>query len=160
MRVLGIDPGYERLGIAVIERVHKNAEELLFSDCFRTSAKLPFAERLRVLGVLIERVIHEYQPETLAYERLYFNTNQKTVMGVAEVRGVVSYVCAKAGLTVYDYAPPQIKMALSGWGRASKPQIAHMVGKLIHIPEKKRLDDEYDAIAVALTHLAHAREPS
>lgn len=157
MRILGIDPGYERLGVAVIERIH-GKDLLVFSDCVRTSATRPFNERLLEIGTAVESIIDSYAPDALAYERLYFNTNQKTAMGVAEVRGVISFVCSKAGLPVHEYTPPQIKMALSGWGRASKTQVADMVHRLIALPDKKkRLDDEYDAIAVALTHLAHTR---
>lgn len=157
MRILGIDPGYERLGVAVVERTD-GKEQLIFSDCIRTSATLPFNERLLAIGTAVELIIAEHAPEALAYERLYFNTNQKTAMGVAEVRGVISFVCSQAGLPVHEYTPPQIKMALSGWGHASKAQVADMVHRLITLPEKKkRLDDEYDAIAVALTHLAHVR---
>jgi crossover junction endodeoxyribonuclease RuvC len=159
MRVLGIDPGYERLGIAVLE---KNAgsggkEKLLFSECFKTSPKLEFPERLLLLGEEIKKIIKIYKPEVLGIETLFLNTNQKTVMHVAEVRGVVIYEGVQAGLKIFEASPPQIKIATTGYGRANKEQMIKMVKILIHVDEAKKSDDEMDAIAVGITTLAHLR---
>ncbi len=153
MKVLGIDPGFERLGIAVMD----GPKSVIFSECFKTSTKLDFAERLKLIGEEVRAVIKKYQPEVLAIETLFLNTNQKTAMQVAEARGVVIYESVKAGLKVFEASPPQIKLAVTGHGRADKTQINKMVSLLVKLGNEKKLDDELDAIAVALTALAHIR---
>lgn len=158
MKVLAIDPGYERLGIAVIEKPKNGKEFLLYSDCFRTNPKDAFEERLLQIGDETERVIKEYAPDSLAIEQLYFNTNQKTVMHVAEVRGVINYLSKKNNLKLFEYSPLQIKNAVSGYGRSTKEQVAKMVPHLIEIKKEIKLDDEYDAIAIGLTCLASERD--
>src|SRR3990167_8834274 len=155
MRILGIDPGFERLGIAVLEKTRGDKKErVVFSECFKTSSKLDFAERLKLLGEEVKRVIKKYKPEVLAIETLFLNTNQKTVMRVAEVRGVVIYESIKAGMKILEVSPPQIKMATTGYGRADKEQIMKMVRILVEIDKSKTSDDELDAIAIALTAFA------
>ena len=151
MRILGIDPGYERLGLAVIEK-GSGKETLIHSECFQTDAKLSFHERLHLLGIAIDRVITEHNPEHVALENIFFNTNQKTAMDVAAVRGVIIYLGRTHNLETFEYTPPQIKAAVGGSGRASKKEVATMLHHLIDINKEIRLDDEYDAIAVALTH--------
>ena len=158
MRILGIDPGFERLGIAVLEKTRGDKKErVVFSECFKTSSKLDFAERLKLLGEEVKRVIKKYKPEVLAIETLFLNTNQKTVMRVAEVRGVVIYESIQAGMKILEVSPPQIKMATTGYGRADKEQIMKMVRILVEIDKSKTSDDELDAIAIALTAFAHIR---
>lgn len=156
MRILGIDPGFERLGIAVLEKSNKK-EIVLFSECFKTSAKLDFSERLVLIGEEIKKIIKKYQPEVLAIETLFLTTNQKTVMSVAEARGVVIYECAKAGMKIFEASPPQIKIATTGYGKANKEQIMKMVKILVNIDKNKQSDDELDAIAAALTASACLR---
>lgn len=158
MRILGIDPGFERLGVAIIEKNKTDRkEQLVFSECFKTKAGLVFEERLVLIGQEIMRIIEKYQPEALAIETLFLTTNQKTVMHVAEARGVVLYEAAKAGLKVLEFSPPQIKTATTGYGKASKDQIIKMVKMLVKVDNSKKSDDEMDAIAVALTGFAHTR---
>jgi len=154
MKILSIDPGYERIGIAVIEKTFLKKDKLVFSECFKTSAKIPFPERLRNIGEEVERVIKKYKPEALGIEKLYLTTNQKTVMGVSEARGVIIYTAAKNNLSVYEYTPPQIKIAVTGYGKASKEMVMSMVPKLIDISSTINSDDELDAIAIGLTLLA------
>lgn len=158
MRILGIDPGFERLGVAILEK-NKNdkKEQVVFSECFKTSSKLEFAERLRLIGEEVRKVIKEYKPEVLAIETLFLNTNQKTVMRVAEARGVVIYESSQAGLRVFEASPPQIKIATTGYGRANKEQMIKMVKILVDIEKNKTSDDELDAIAIALTAFAHLK---
>ncbi|OGI66391.1 crossover junction endodeoxyribonuclease RuvC [Candidatus Nomurabacteria bacterium RIFCSPLOWO2_02_FULL_40_10] len=156
MRILGIDPGFERLGIAVLEK-NGGKECVIFSECFKTSAKLEFAERLKLIGAEVRKIIKEYKPEVLAIETLFLNTNQKTVMRVAEARGVAVYEAAQAGLKIFEASPPQIKIATTGYGRSDKAQINKMVKILVDIDESKKSDDELDAIAIALTAFAHLR---
>ncbi|MFA6514733.1 MAG: crossover junction endodeoxyribonuclease RuvC [Candidatus Paceibacterota bacterium] len=154
MKILAIDPGFERIGIAVIEKTFLKKDILIYSSCFKTSAKIPFPERLRDIGLEIEKIIKKYKPENLAIEKLYFTTNQKTVMGVSEARGVIVYTAAKNGLTVYEYTPPQIKVAVTGYGKASKENVMSMIPKLIDINKEIKSDDELDAVAIGLTCLA------
>lgn len=153
MRILGIDPGYDRLGLAVVEQ-HRQGEQLVSSTCAQTDSALPFAKRLGIVGDTLAAYIRDHAPEHVALENVFFNTNQKTAMDVAAVRGVIIYLAHAHALPVYEYTPPQIKTAIAGNGRASKHDVMHMLHRLITLPEKKRLDDEYDAIAVALTHSA------
>ncbi len=161
MKILGIDPGFERLGIAILEKsIGDKREQVIFSECFKTSAKLEFSERLKLIGEEVKKIIKKYQPEVLAIETLFLTTNHKTVMQVAEARGVVIYEASQAGLKVFEASPPQIKIATTGYGRADKAQMIRMVKMLVEIPKKagKESDDELDAIAIALTGFAHIKQ--
>src|SRR3989338_11699434 len=162
MRILGVDPGFERLGIAVLERTPEvlpqgQKEKIIFSECFKTSAKLEFSVRLSLIGEEVRNIIKKYKPEVLAIETFFLNTNQKTVMRVAEARGVVIYEAIIAGLKIFEASPPQIKIATTGYGRANKEQIMKMVKILVDLDKSKKSDDELDAIAIALTAFAHLR---
>src|SRR3989344_6614459 len=124
MIILGIDPGFERLGIAILEKNKgEKKEKIIFSECFKTSSKLDFSERLHLIGERVKKIIKKYMPEILAIETLFLNTNQKTVMHVAEVLGVIIYEAMNAGLKVLEASPPQIKIATTGYGRANKEQM-------------------------------------
>jgi crossover junction endodeoxyribonuclease RuvC len=158
MRILGIDPGYERLGVAILEKNKGDKKErVLFSECFKTSAALEFSERLNLIGEEVGKVIKEYQPEVLSIETLFLTTNHKTVMRVAEARGVVIYEASRASLKIFEASPPQIKIATTGYGESDKAQIIKMVKMLVEIDNSKKSDDELDAIAIALTAFAHIR---
>lgn len=155
MRIIAVDPGYERLGIAVLDK--KEREELLFSECFKTSKILPFPERLELVGREIERIIQKFSPTELAIENLFIDNNQKTAMRVSETRGAILYQARLSGLSITEYTPLQIKLAVAGYGKATKPQMMSMVRKLIAGTENKFQDDEMDAIATGITHFAHTR---
>ena len=155
MRIIAIDPGYERIGVAIIEKDKK--ELLIFSECFKTKAELPFVDRLHLLGQEVARVIEKYSPEALAIENLFIETNQKTAMRVAEARGAILYQARLSGIEIYEYTPLQIKVATTGYGKATKAQVLSMVKKLISGAESIKQDDEIDAIAIGLTHFAYTR---
>jgi crossover junction endodeoxyribonuclease RuvC len=158
MKILGIDPGFERLGIAILEKNKgEKREKVIFSECFKTSAKLEFGERLKLIGDRVKEIIKEYKPEILSIETLFLTTNHKTVMHVAEARGVVIYEAQNAKLGIFEVSPPQIKIAVTGYGRSDKTQINKMVKILVDIDKSKKSDDELDAIAIALTAFAHHR---
>ncbi len=157
MKIISIDPGYERLGIAVIEKIPRAKETLLYSDCFKTDPKLPHCERLNLIGTEIGRVIAEFKPGALSLEDLFFTNNAKTAITVAEARGVILYEAAKNGLKVFEYGPGQIKVAVTGYGKSDKDAVIAMVNRLITIDKKIKHDDEYDAIAVGLTCFATER---
>lgn len=156
MRIIAIDPGYDRVGIAVLEKNSRGEKEvLLFSECFQTSNKLSLEDRLCLVGKEIEKVISEFSPTILAIETLFFSKNQKTALKVAEARGVIQYQAKRQGLEIREYSPQEIKIAITSVGNSSKEQIISMIPKLIVMREAKELDDEYDAIAVGITHFAH-----
>ncbi len=163
MKILGIDPGYERLGIAIISKDGASKETVVFSTCIRTSAKLDLPDRLLQVGTTLRSIITEHSPDAVAIEALYFAKNTTTALKVAEARGVIQYVTREAGLPIFEYHPNAIKIAVTGYGAAKKEDIAIMVPKLVQFInsstdlEQTKLDDELDAIAVALTHIAHAR---
>ena len=156
MRVLAIDPGYGRCGVAVVEKT-TGKESLLYSACIETSASAEFGERLAFVADECLRLLEAHKPDAVALERLYFSSNQKTAMRVAEVRGALLNMAAQNGLPVREYTPGQIKSAAAGWGGADKKQVARMIHALIKIDKDIKHDDEYDAIAIGITHLAHAR---
>lgn len=157
MRILGIDPGYDRLGLAVVEKSGSD-ETLMYSDCFETDSSLSFHDRLQLVGVEIENVISSYTPEHLGIENVFFNTNQKTAMHIGEVRGAILYIAGQNDLGIFEYTPPQIKAAIAGTGRGTKKDVINMLHRLIEINKDIKHDDEYDAIAVALTHSACCKD--
>jgi crossover junction endodeoxyribonuclease RuvC len=160
MKVLGCDPGFERLGVSVVEKTGSR-DTLLYSTCLRTSKTLPFAQRLAHLGEAVEALIAQWKPDVVALENLYFEKNAKTAMDVAAVRGMLLYIASHNGLTAFEYTPLQVKVAMTGYGKSDKAAVATMVFKLLGIralPGGRRgLDDELDAIAIGLTCLAYER---
>jgi len=155
MRVLGIDPGYDRCGLAVME-YQNGRETLLYSHCIETNRKTPLFDRLYTIGEAVAVVLATEQPNALAIETLYFNKNITTGIGVAEARGIILYLAKKHHLTLYEYGPQEVKVAVTGYGNSDKTAVYAMVQRLVeNVPEKAR-DDEYDAIAVAITALAQA----
>ena len=154
MKILAIDPGFERIGIAILEKSEKVKETLLYSECFKTSAKLSHPERLQLIGEKISEIIKKYKPTVLSIEKLFFNTNTTTALGVAEARGVIIYEASLAKLKVFEYTPLSVKVAVTGYGRSEKKQMMSMIPKLIHIEKKISSDDEFDAIALGLTFCA------
>lgn len=152
MRVLAIDPGYDRLGLAVVEG-DPSRPALVWSDCVMPARG---ARALRLARVYEEtaRAITRYAPDLLAIETLFFGTNKKTAIGVAEARGAVLAAAGAAHVAVVEHSPQIVKLAVTGDGRADKAAIARMVPKVIALPPKRRLDDELDAIALAIAALA------
>lgn len=157
-KILGVDPGYGRIGVAVIEKSN-NKEVLIYSECFETSAKLTHSKRLLDLGEKLGDVIKKYQPNQLAIETLLWSKNKKTALQVAEARGVILFQASKNNLIIREFNPNQIKLAVTGYGKSDKKQIISMIKKLIETGVQKKYDDEYDAIAIALTASAIKLSP-
>ena len=156
MRFLGIDPGYDRVGIAIVEKDESTQKEtVVFSECFETDKELETNERLHRVGQRVSEVIKEHEPQALALETLFFNQNQKTAMAVAGARGIILYVAREAGCELYEYHPQEIKVAITGYGKSDKTAVTTMVKQLVSNCPDKAIDDEYDAIAIAVTGLAH-----
>jgi crossover junction endodeoxyribonuclease RuvC len=149
IKILSIDPGYERLGVSIINKERGKKEDLLHSECFKTDPKTLFEERVLAIGEKIEELIKLYKPSVLAIETLFFCKNTKTAMRVAETRGVILYIAKKNNLLIKEINPMEIKLAVTGDGKSDKRQMIKMVQLILKI-EKKATDDEYDAIACGL----------
>jgi crossover junction endodeoxyribonuclease RuvC len=156
MRIIAFDPGYDRLGVAVLERVN-GKDALLFSTCVQTRATDDLSDRLLHVGRTVTDLIGEYKPDAVGIETLFFNKNIKTAIGVAQARGIIMYLAKNAGCTVYEFGPQEIKVAVTGYGKSDKTAVISMVRRLIPNTPTGALDDEYDAIAVGITALAHYR---
>ncbi len=154
MKILAVDPGYERLGIAILDNSNNKNGDLIFSECFRTSAEDEHSQRLSEIQERIEELIKEYSPKELAIEDLFFSVNTTSAMKVAETRGAIISSSKKSGLNIFEYNPQEIKVAVGGDGHCDKKAVIKMIPLLIKIDNRKRLDDEYDAIACGLTHFA------
>lgn len=157
MKTLAIDPGYDRCGIAVLEKDGSGKECLLYSECFETDRAQSLAERLASLGEHLEGLIALHQPTHLALEELFFSKNQKTAMGVAQAVGMITYLAVRGGLMVFTYKPQEVKIAVAGHGKADKRDVILMTERLLSLKKAIKHDDEYDAIAVGLTHLASVK---
>ncbi len=153
MRILAIDPGYDRLGIAVVEG-DPSRPALLWSDCVQPE-KGTVEERLACVSLAVRDAVAKYAPDALGIETLFFSINKKTALGVAEARGAVLAAAGIASLPVIECSPQQVKLAVTGYGGADKKAVAQMIPRLLSLPEKKRLDDELDAIAIGITALAN-----
>ncbi len=156
MRVLAIDPGYGRCGVSVVEK-KSGKEMLIYSACIETSASANFPERLLHVVDECERLMKKYRPGAVALEKLFITKNQKTAMRVAEVRGALINAAASAGLLVFEYTPGEVKSAAASNGKADKQAVIKMLHALIKIEKEIKHDDEYDAIAIGITHLARHR---
>lgn len=151
-RVLAIDPGYDRLGIAVLEG-DPSRPTLVMSTCVRP-AKGAREDRLAEVSSAVTGAIQEYRPSMLALETLFFSINKKTAIGVAEARGAILASAGLASVPVSEYSPQQVKIAVTGHGGSDKTAVGSMIPRLLTLPKKKRLDDELDAIALGIAALA------
>ena len=154
MRVISVDPGYDRIGIAIME-LENGTEKLIYSTCIETSKKQHLNVRLKALGDEFTTLLTTYTPDSLGIETIFFNTNQKTAIGVAEARGIIIYLAMSHGCAVYEFGPQEIKVAVTGYGKSDKVAVIDMVKRLVPTSPATALDDEYDAIAVGITCLAH-----
>ncbi|MEY3783680.1 MAG: crossover junction endodeoxyribonuclease RuvC, crossover junction endodeoxyribonuclease RuvC [Candidatus Parcubacteria bacterium] len=154
MRVISVDPGYDRLGVAVLE-LQNGSEQILYSGCVETNKQDSLPKRLHVIGEAFTSLLTTYAPNTLAIETIFFNKNQKTAIGVAQARGIIIYLAQVHNCVVHEFGPQEIKVAVTGYGKSDKKGVIDMVKRLIPSAPATALDDEYDAIAVGITCLAH-----
>lgn len=154
MRVLAVDPGYDRLGVAVLEH-NGGRERLLYSTCIETNKSDKLPTRLGYLGQQFDTLLAEYLPDRVALETIFFNKNQKTAIAVAEARGVLLYLSHQRGIKILEFGPQEVKVAVTGYGKSDKEAVIDMVRRLVKEAPATALDDEYDAIAVGITALAH-----
>lgn len=151
MRILGIDPGIGRCGWGIIEK-KGNSFVAVSYGCIETDPKQSIEKRLCALYEAISDIFKEHKPEALAIEELFFNTNAKTAFVVGQARGVALLCGAQHNLKTSTYTPLQVKMALTGYGRAEKVQIGRMIKVLLKLETIPKPDDTADALAIALTH--------
>lgn len=156
MRVLGIDPGYAIVGWGILDHTGNRFTPVAFG-AVTTEAGVPFDQRLRQVYEGVTEVIQTYQPEALSIEQLFYQHNQTTVIGVAEARGVILLAAAQAGLPIQEFTPMQVKMAVTGYGKAVKKQVQEMTRILLHLEKVPKPDDTADALAMAITYCHTSR---
>lgn len=152
--ILGLDPGIGRTGFAVLHGSLANPKLITFG-CIETSLKSSHHERLNKLSLAVKKLLTRYQPQGVALERLYFSTNVKTALKVAEARGAITLTISHFGCPLYEFSPQEVKIAATGQGRADKKQIQKMLKLMFKLKEPPKPDDAADAVAVALCGLAH-----
>ncbi len=148
-RVLGIDPGTHRLGWGIIDGTPSRSH-LVACGCLESPKDTGVSVSLLKIQAEIENLILKYQPEKVGIEALFAQKNLKTVLSVAQARGVILYTLAKHGLSWTELSPNSIKSSVAGAGNAGKVEVARMVGLLLRLDTSKLLDDTTDALAVAL----------
>ena len=152
MRILGIDPGLAIVGWGVVERINGMTFAPVAYGSINTPAKTDVGYRLSLIYKNLRKIIEKYQPDEMAVEELFFNTNQTTGIAVAEARGVILLAAQEYGIPVAEYTPLQVKQAVVGYGKAEKRQVIDMVTRLLRLPAPPKPDDTSDAIAIALCH--------
>jgi crossover junction endodeoxyribonuclease RuvC len=151
--VMGVDPGMAATGLAVVAGGDGGAAGVVTATTVRTGAGVPEAERLRMVFHAVVSAIREHRPRSVAGERLLWGKNVGIAMGVARATGVILLAGAEAGLPVVEYAPLEIKMAVTGNGNAGKPEVRRALERLHGVADLPTEADAVDAVAVALCHL-------
>lgn len=152
MRVLGIDPGFALVGFGVVDQIGSEYK-IVDYGVISTTKDESFSTRLAIIYEGMKNLIETYKPDAIALEELFFFKNQKTVIPVAEARGVIVLAGIQYKSEMFEYTPLQIKQALTGNGRAEKKQIQFMVKNILGLEKVPKPDDAADAVAVAITHL-------
>ncbi len=151
MVILGIDPGYAIVGCGIV-RYEKNNFSLIGYGAVTTDKDMPFNSRLKKIYDDITELINKFKPDAVSIERLYFNTNQKTAIDVAQARGVIVLAVENAGVPLFEYTPLQVKQSMVGYGRAEKTQVQEMTKTFLHLDKIPKPDDAADALALAICH--------
>lgn len=151
MRILGIDPGFATIGFGLVE-VERGQTHMVTYGAITTPAGLPLSRRLYQIGTDMEDLIGQLKPEVISIEELFFNTNITTGIAVAHGRGVLLYAAEKCGIPLCEYTPSQVKLAVTGYGKAEKRQVMDMTRRLLKLKTVPRPDDAADALALALCH--------
>lgn len=156
MIVLGIDPGFGRVGYGVIQYVNNKYKALEYG-CISTEANSYFPKRLRKIELDLREIISRYKIDAASIEDLYFNNNSKTAIKVAEARGVILNTLESENIKIFEYTPLQAKLAIVGYGRAEKTQVKNMVKSFLNLEKMPKLDDTTDALAIAICHTHNYR---
>ncbi len=151
MRILGIDPGYATIGYGIVEYDNFRFKTIAYG-AITTPADKVFFDRLCDIYEDMTTLIEKYNPDCLAIERLYFNTNTTTAIDVAQARGVILLAARKSEISISEYTPLQVKQSITGYGRAEKHQVMEMVKNLLQLKSVPKPDDTADALALAICH--------
>ena len=151
MRIIGIDPGYAIVGFGVLDYIGNDFRTIDFG-AITTNANTPFELRLKTIYDDMCEVLDKYKPDEMGIEKLFFNTNQKTGIDVAQARGVILLSAIERGIKICEYTPLQVKQALVGYGRAEKKQVQELTRSILKLKEVPKPDDTADALALAITH--------
>ncbi len=151
MIILGIDPGYAIVGFGII-RYENNRLSVLDFGAITTPAGMEFTERLRCINEDLSYLFEKYKPDAMAIEKLFFNTNKKTAVDVAQARGVILLTAKMHGAECFEYTPLQVKQSVVGYGRAEKKQVQEMTRQLLNLSAVPKPDDTADALAMAICH--------
>ncbi len=151
IRILGIDPGYAIVGFGVLDYDGVNFSPIEYGAVL-TEAGVPFPERLRAIHEDIEFIFNKFKPDCMAIERLYFTTNQKTAIDVAQARGITVLSAAIRSVPVSEYTPLQVKLSVTGYGKAEKKQVMEMTKSILGLAQIPKPDDAADALAIAVCH--------
>ncbi|MGG1877477.1 crossover junction endodeoxyribonuclease RuvC [Paenibacillus cisolokensis] len=154
MRILGIDPGLAIVGFGLVDKVGSKVTPVQYGS-IQTEAHTPEEERLQLIYEGMLQLIEKYEPEAVAFEKLFFNRNVTTAMVVSQARGVLILAAVQKGLPVAEYTPMQVKQAIVGYGKAEKKQVQEMVRMFLKLQSVPKPDDVADALAVAICH-AHS----
>lgn len=152
MRVLGIDPGTAIVGYSIID-YKNNKIQLIDYGCIYTNKEDSLSLRLEQVYLRVESLINLYKPDHMAIEELFFFKNQKTIISVAQSRGVIILKAQLSGLDIYNYTPLQVKTGITGYGRANKKQVQEMTKIILKLSEIPKPDDAADAIAISINHI-------
>ena len=155
MRILGIDPGFATIGFGLVEAQRAQVHMVTYG-AITTPAGLPLSRRLLQIGEDMEELIGQLKPDVISIEELFFNTNITTGIAVAHGRGVIVYAAEMCGVPLYEYTPSQVKLAVTGYGKAEKRQVMDMTKRLLGLSAVPKPDDAADAVAVALCHARSA----
>ena len=151
MRILGVDPGYAIVGFGVLEYTGTTFTPITYG-AITTAAETPFLRRLESIYRDFRALIQQYHPDCVAMERLYFTSNQKTVIDVAQARGVLMLTAQLEQIPVSEYTPLQVKQAVVGYGRAEKKQVMELTRRILKLQKIPKPDDAADALAIAICH--------
>jgi crossover junction endodeoxyribonuclease RuvC len=157
MFVLGVDPGLSRCGFGAVDE-SAGQQRAVAAGVITSDPALPVPERLAELHRELSALVDEVKPDVVAVERVFFQTNVKTAMGVGQASGIALLVAAEAGCPVVEYTSNEVKQAIAGYGSAEKSQVQAMVGRLLKLPTRPEPPDVADALALALCHLAASRQ--
>ena len=157
MRIIGIDPGYAIVGYGVIDYIG-NKFKIVEYGAITTESNQNMNERFKSIHDDLNTIIERTKPEFLAIEELFFNSNQKTAINVAQARGVLLLPALNHGRSVHEYTPLQVKQAVVGYGRAEKKQVQLLVKSILGLEKVPKPDDTADALAIAVCH-AHSYNP-
>lgn len=149
--VLGVDPGLTRFGYGLIEVGKSRQVTFIEVGVLLSDSKMELSDRIKKLGTEFEELVKRSKPTHVAIERVFSQQNLKTVMGVAQITGVILFICAKNNIPVDFYTPTEIKAAVTGSGRANKEQVTQMVTKLLKLKTIPKPADAADALAIAMT---------